>query len=113
LQINSARSGQKIRHLAIDAQNGGRNTVTKLLTSNGTVVGTYSIGKVPYAVAFDGTNSWVTNEGSNDVTKIRASSGYVLGTYTVGSVPWGIVYDGANVWVASEGSGTLTMIPAQ
>jgi YVTN family beta-propeller protein len=76
-------------------------------------VGTYFLGNntLPYELAFDGTNIWITNEGNGTVMKMVASTATVVATYTVGSVPWGIVFDGANIWAANEGSSTLSMIP--
>jgi hypothetical protein len=42
--------------------NEGGNTMTKLLASTGSVVGTYDARGNPYGVAFDGGNIWVTDE---------------------------------------------------
>jgi DNA-binding beta-propeller fold protein YncE len=50
--------------------NDGNNTVTKLLASTGTFVGTYSVGSVPWGVVFDGANIWVANEGSGTLSMI-------------------------------------------
>jgi DNA-binding beta-propeller fold protein YncE len=51
---------------------GSGNTVTKLRASDGTVLGTFTVGPVnsaPRGVAFDGANIWVTNVGTNTVSK--------------------------------------------
>jgi YVTN family beta-propeller protein len=74
------------------------------------VVGTYSAGTNPNAVAFDGTNIWVTNRGSSTVTKLLASTGAVVGTYSVGNLPIGIAFDGTNIWVANQNSNSVTRI---
>ena len=55
--------------------NSGSNNVTKLRASDGTILGTYTVGTNPLGICFDGTNIWVANEDSNNVTKLRASDG--------------------------------------
>jgi YVTN family beta-propeller protein len=92
--------------------NQGSNTVTKLVASTGTVVGTYSVGSNPFGVAFDGTNIWVTNEGSNTVTALLASTGATVGTYTVGKFPRGVAFDGTNIWVTNISDNTVTKLLA-
>ena len=87
------------------------STVTKLRVSDGTVVGTYNVGKEPMGICFDGANIWVTNSGSNSVTKLRASDGTVLGTYNT-NTPWGICSDGGNIWIANRYSNTISKLRA-
>jgi len=79
------------------------NSVTKLRASDGTTLGTYTVGTYPWGICFDGTNIWVT-VGSNGITKLRASDGTILGNYTVGTGPMGICFDGTNIWVVNNGS---------
>jgi hypothetical protein len=109
-------------------------TVTKLKASDGTNLGTYSVGTYPVGIAFDGANIWVTNAGDNTVTKLRASDGsnmwvannvdstvtkvrandgFVLGTYGTVSLPKDVAFDGANIWVTIVGNATVMKIPAQ
>jgi DNA-binding beta-propeller fold protein YncE len=45
-------------------------TVTKLRASDGTNLGTFTVGTSPAGVVFDGANIWVTNFGSNSVSKL-------------------------------------------
>ena len=45
------------------------NTVTKLRASDGSLVGTYSVGNGPKDICFDGASIWVANGSSNNVTK--------------------------------------------
>jgi DNA-binding beta-propeller fold protein YncE len=45
------------------------NTVSKLRASDGTSLGTFTVGSGPSGVAFDGANIWVANFGSNTVSK--------------------------------------------
>jgi DNA-binding beta-propeller fold protein YncE len=78
--------------------------VNKLLASTGATVGTYTVGSNPAAVAFDGTNIWVTSYGNNTVTELLAATGATVGTYAVGSGPAGVAFDGANMWVTNGNS---------
>ena len=64
--------------------NSGDGTVSKLLASNGSLVGTNPVGTAPRGVAFDGTNIWVVNSGSNNVTKLKASDGSFIKAISVG-----------------------------
>ena len=50
--------------------NFGDNTVTKLRTSDGTVLGTYTTGPGPCGIAFDGANIWVANRAAGTVSKL-------------------------------------------
>jgi DNA-binding beta-propeller fold protein YncE len=45
------------------------NSVTKLQASDGSQMGTYTVGVNPYGIAFDGTHIWTANESSNTVSK--------------------------------------------
>src|SRR5271169_2731212 len=47
--------------------NNGDNSVTKLRTSDGQVLGKFPVGNAPFGVTFDGANIWVTNSGDNSV----------------------------------------------
>lgn len=47
----------------------------------------FPTGSNPLAIAFDGTNIWVSNYGDNTVKKLRAGDGATLGTYNVGPFP--------------------------
>jgi DNA-binding beta-propeller fold protein YncE len=44
--------------------------VTKLRASDGKVLGTFSVGRGPEGVAFDGANIWVANLFSKSVSKM-------------------------------------------
>lgn len=69
------------------------------------MLGSFSVGQNPVAVAFDGTNIWVGN--SQGVTKLRASDGAVLGTFTT-EAPYSLAFDGANIWVTNYGNATVS-----
>jgi hypothetical protein len=70
----------------------------------------FQVGGLPFGVAFDGANIWVTNAGTNFVTKLRASDGANLGNFSVGNAPFGVAFDGANIWVANQGSNTVSKL---
>src|ERR1700682_5072196 len=84
------------------------NNVTKLRASDGTLLGTFTVGAKPLGVAFDGANIWVANHGSANVTKLKATNGSTIGTFAVGSCPYYLAFDGAHIWVADECSNTLS-----
>jgi DNA-binding beta-propeller fold protein YncE len=86
----------------------GGNSVTKLRASDGTTLGTFVVGSLPFGVVFDGTNIWVINSDSNSVTEMRASDGKILGNFAVGHDPEGVASDGANIWVANHLSRTIS-----
>jgi outer membrane lipoprotein-sorting protein len=96
--------------LAIDGPNvwvanASSGTVTKLRSSDGSVLGTFATGGEPSSLAFDGANMWVVNFGSGTVTKLRASDGANLGTFrTGGSLPSAIAFDGQYVWIGNSGT---------
>ncbi len=68
--------------------NYGSHNVNKLRPSDGSVMGTYTVGNWPIAIAFDGANIWVVNNSSNNVMKLDPNTGAVLVTSPVGSNPW-------------------------
>jgi hypothetical protein len=86
-------------------------TTTTTTTQMSTGI-TYTVGTLPSAICFDGTNVWVANGGSNNVNKLRASDGTILGTYAVGTHPLGICFDGTNIWVADSDSDNVTKLKA-
>jgi hypothetical protein len=88
------------------------DTVTKLRSIDGALLGTYDVGHGPSAICFDGANIWTANDGSNNVTKLNAADGSLLGTYTVGVFPSAICFDGDNIWTANYGSNNVTKLNA-
>ena len=81
--------------------NNGANQVTKILASNGSTVGTYSVSS-PSQLTFDGTNIWASNYEGTTVTEIAGSTGASLGTFEVGEGPVGMAFDGVSIWVADS-----------
>src|SRR5262247_2434243 len=59
------------------------NQLVKIRAATGAVESSFVVGRLPVAVAFDGS-VWVANLGDNTVTKLRPSDGTVLGTFPVG-----------------------------
>jgi len=103
--------------------NYGEESVVKIRPSDGTVLQTIQLGApglcgqagkpacvLPYALAFDGSNVWVTEKGTNSIAKIRASDGTLLGTFSAGSGPTWVTFDGTNLWVVDNSGDTLTKI---
>src|SRR5438034_7665941 len=64
---------------------------------------TFPVGIYPQAMAFDGTNIWVTSGFSQYITKLRASDGTLMGTFPVGTGTVGATFDGTYVWLANWG----------
>ncbi|MGH9764951.1 MAG: YncE family protein, partial [Blastocatellia bacterium] len=75
---------------------------TFLQATDGTVLGTFTVGRGPAWLTFDGANAWVTNQMDNNVMNLRARDGSVLGTYSVGTTPGEVVFDGASIWVTNN-----------
>ena len=73
-----------------------------MLASDGTNLGTFSVGSSPEGVVYNGTNIWIANSGGNILTKLGASNGANLGAFGVGASPRRLVFDGASVWVADR-----------
>jgi DNA-binding beta-propeller fold protein YncE len=46
------------------------NTITKLASDNGAVLGTFAVGTGPEETAFDGTYIWVVNVNDSTVSKL-------------------------------------------
>ena len=99
--------------VALDSAANG-NQVSKVRTSDGTVVATFTAGPPgswPYGIAFDGANIWVAGERGG-VTKLRASDGIEIGTYPAGNGPRRLAFDGSSIWVANWEDGTVTKLRA-
>jgi len=58
-------------------------------------LGTFEIGARSEAIAFDGTNVWLTStDGVDVVTELRARDGIKVGTYRIGYYAPYLVVDG-------------------
>jgi YVTN family beta-propeller protein len=65
---------------------------------------TFTVGKRPTGVAFDGTNIWVTNNLDDTVSVLQASNGQLVNTISLVSSsasPFGVAFDGTLMWVAN------------
>ena len=49
--------------------NSSSDDVSKFRVNDGVTLGTFSVGRTPVAVAFDGINLWVANTGSDSLSK--------------------------------------------
>src|SRR5262249_52428421 len=91
----------------------------KLRPSDGQILGSFTLGGEPWAIAFDGNNLWITDirPPNKSVIKVRPSDGAVLGTFSVGNsaattaVGNVIVFDGASIWVTNGVDHTITRLP--
>ena len=63
--------------------NSESNSVSKLRASDGSIVGTYSVGANPLELAFDGTNIWVANNGATPSASCGPAMEQPLGDPTV------------------------------
>jgi hypothetical protein len=62
-------------------------------------LGTFTVGGLPYGIAFDGANIWVG--GAPQVDELRGSDGAILGVFNIPQTnATGVAFDGANVWIA-------------
>jgi YVTN family beta-propeller protein len=92
------------------AQNPAQAAILHRYAANS--VTAFPTGSMPYFVAFDRANMWVTNYSSGTVTKLRANDGLALGTYNVQNNPAGLAFDGSNIWVANHGSNSVSKLQA-
>jgi DNA-binding beta-propeller fold protein YncE len=63
---------------------------------------------MPWFLAFDGQNIWVTNEGEATISELRASDGTLIGKYSDKLGAAGIAFDGTYMWVTSFASPAVT-----
>jgi DNA-binding beta-propeller fold protein YncE len=88
--------------------------VTKIDAKSQTILGTYSVGRAPDAVAFDGTYIWVANSNSGRVWILNRETGQVVNGYATGVFPTDLLYDGTNMWVSNGfGPGSVMRIRAE
>jgi DNA-binding beta-propeller fold protein YncE len=85
--------------------NQGSGTVSKMKASDGTILGTFTVGGLPYDVGFDGEHIWVS--GAPELFELRASDGGYLRHFSPNTNTSGIAFDGANVWVGGYNNSTV------
>ncbi len=88
------------------------NDVSKVRSSDGVVLGTFSVGTAPTGIAFDGESIWVANTFDDSVTRLKAADGTHIATIPVGFGPVGVLFDGRSIWVTNFFGGSLTKISA-
>jgi len=84
----------------------------KWYTAISTTQADLAVSGHPFAVAFDGTNVWVTSEGNNTVSVLRASDGTRVMSTTVGQVPSAIAFDGLDMWVTNYIANSVSVLRA-
>jgi hypothetical protein len=60
--------------------------VSKLRASDGVVLGTFSVSKVPLTVAYDGANIWVGNDRSS-ISKLKRQDSILNAPHLVRDLP--------------------------
>jgi hypothetical protein len=63
---------------------------------------------MPWFLAFDGQNIWVTNVGEATISELRASDGGVIAKYHDKLGVGGIAFDGTYMWVTSFANTVVT-----
>jgi hypothetical protein len=84
----------------------------KWYTALSTTQADLAVSGHPFAVAFDGTNVWVTSEGNATVSVLRASDGTRVMSTTVGQVPSAIAFDGLDMWVTNYLASSVSVLRA-
>jgi hypothetical protein len=88
-------------------------TVTAI-NGSGEIVGTYSVGMTPEALAVDSSGVlWVANSDSNNVMRLGTFSsggtiGQIMTTTDVGNRPDALAFDGEHMWVGNFNDGSVT-----
>jgi YVTN family beta-propeller protein len=94
--------------------NSNANTVTEYDIATSTVVGTFSAGGSPVAVAVtpDGSQLYVADAASNEVTVVNTATNTVVGTIAVGSLPASIAFspNGKKAYVLNRNSQSISVI---
>ena len=77
----------------------------EIIQSPTTLNGVFTTDVFPTAIAYDGSNMWVTANGvvGGTVTKYNLN-GVVLGEYATGDNPDDVIYHNGYIWVANKGS---------
>jgi hypothetical protein len=73
-----------------------------------TVTTTSPLGDLSYAIAFDGSRIWITDEKSVSIVTPGAAFPWASTTVSAGlTSPLGLVFDGSNIWVTDRGDSTI------
>ena len=85
--------------------------VARVDPASGEIVGTFSVGNAPSAIATGARGVWVTDDTDNTVTRVDpASEGAVVGTTPVGQGPRAVAVGAGAVWVANTQDDTVSRI---
>ena len=85
------------------------DTVTKLATSDGTILGTFATGRGPFGVLAGFGSIFVSNFFDGSLTKL-SPDGLSSTSILVGDGAAGMTADTANVWVANNGVNTVAKL---
>jgi YVTN family beta-propeller protein len=86
------------------------DSVTRVRVSDGTLAGTFAVGKRPVALLYAAGYVWVANLVSDTISKVNPSTGAVAATYSAGDGPGGLTFDGTSLWISNrEGNNVIKM----
>jgi DNA-binding beta-propeller fold protein YncE len=88
------------------------NTVTKINSSNGTIIGNYATTGNPLGIDFDGRSIWISRYASNDVAKMDTATGIITATVKVNDGPGFLLARGGFIWVVNRLANTVQKISA-
>jgi hypothetical protein len=80
------------------------NSVTKIRSADGAVLGELPVGGGPMALAWDGVQVWVANhewlQDHSTLMRLDPAGGHVLATLSIPGQPMTLLFDGSYLWVA-------------
>jgi streptogramin lyase len=85
--------------------------VRRVRTTDGSVQGTFPLGTVAAAMAFDGTGLWAAGHSNDSLIQLTPqNSNLIIAPLSLpaGSAPSGLAFDGANIWVTHRGTNTVS-----
>jgi hypothetical protein len=90
------------RHIWV--ANNRSNSVTKIRSADGAVLGEFAVGGLPAALAWDGLHVWVGNhewlQDHSALMRLDPADGRVVATIAIPGQPVNLLFDGAHLWLA-------------
>ena len=86
--------------------------VRRVRTTDGSVQGTFPLGTVAAAMAFDGTGIWAAGHSNDSLIQLQPKASNLLSSLTLpaGSAPTGVAFDGVSMWVTHQGTNTVSKV---
>jgi len=83
--------------------NNRSNSVTKIRSADGAVLGEFRVGGGPMGLAWDGAHVWVANhewlQDHSTLMRLDPTDGHVLATLSTPGQPMNLLFDGAHLWL--------------